>query len=495
MSNAANIVLFASDAVTDWVADTKYYNNPVDPSSGADGVFADSNGNVIVAMSGSPGFGVHCYSKYAALKHIRLNNGLTVTQGGTYSPDAIFVPYADGTLKAAYTPTFDDPSGVNAWNVFNVFDVDPTDGALTLFAKGRGNGVQYSDGGYTTITHGAGDSSNNFYGCGFTREQGGYEFPYLAKYNSSGTIQWAKYLQPQKATHTGGGVADANFGSQQQMIADSSGNTYVSLRHTTDSSDPPTFTNKVMKFNTSGTQQWVREVNSYCTNIVAADASYIYCLSGNPDCIITALSVSDGSVAWERTISLSGSEFTPLNVHFYNSNLYISAKSRIVSTDTTGMTWVKMSTSGSFDWDLHIYADPVSAASGFSNAKNSFVVGGKMYMTFEGLEGITTVVLPIDASKTGTTHFPHIGFGGSQPFTYNSYQADIIVEDRAVSSATSTNSTSTSSSYSVGTETITTSDVDTFDFGVSYDATAIASMLAPTNDLNPVTAFSKRRIV
>lgn len=495
MSNAANIVLFSADVVTDWVADTKYFNNPVDPSSSSDGIFADSNGNVIVAMSGSPAFGVHCYNKYSALQHIRINNGLTVSGGGTYNPDAIFVPYANGTLKAAYTPTFDDPDGVNAWQVFNVYDVDPTDGSLTLFAKGRGSSIQHSDGGYTTITHGAGDSSNNFYGCGFTREQGGYEFPYLTKYNSSGTIQWAKYLQPQKATHTGSGVETANFGSAQQMVADSSGNTYVSLRHTTNSSSSPTFTNKIMKFNSSGTQQWVREVNTYCKNIVAADANYLYCMSGNPDFIVTALSVSDGSVAWERTLSLSGSEFTPLNIHFYNSNLYISAKSRIVSTDTTGMTWVKMSTSGTFDWDLHIYANPVSAPSGFNNAKNSFVVGGKMYMTFEGLEGVTTVVLPIDASKTGTTGFAHIGFGGAAPFTYSTYLVNIIVEDRAVSSASSSNSTSTSSSYSVGTETITTSDVDTFDLNVSNNAAAIKTMLAPTNDQNPVTAFSKKQIV
>ncbi len=495
MSNAAKIVLFAESPVTDWVADTKYYNNPIDPSQEADGIFADNDGNVIVAMSGTPGFGLHHYSKYSALKNIRINNGLTVSGGGTFSPDAIFVPYADGTLRAAYTPTFDDPGGVNYWNVFNVYDVDTTDGSLTLFAKGRGSSISYTDGGYTSITHAAGDSSNNFYGCGFTREQGGYQFPYLVKYNSSGALQWAKYLQPQKATHTAPGVNNANFGSLQQMTADNSGNTYVSLRHTTDSSDPPTFTNKVMKFNASGTQQWVREINTYCRDIVAADASYLYCLSTNPDLIITALSASSGAVSWERTISLSGSEFTPLNVHLYDGSLYIAAKSFVTSTSTTGMTWVKMSTSGAFDWDLHIYADPVSAPSGFSNAKNSFVAGGKMYMTFEGLEGITTVVLPVDASKTGTTIFPHIGFGGSAPFSYNNYKANIIVEDRAVSSATSSNSTSTSSSYSVGSETITTSNVGTFDFNLSYDAAAIKSMLAPINDQNPVTAFSKRRIV
>lgn len=491
MSNASNIVLFAADTVTDWIANTKYFNNPIDPSDSPDGVFADSSGNVIVAMSGSPGFGVHCYNKLSALQHIRINNGLTPAGGGTYNPDAIFVPYANGTLKAAYTVTLTDPGGTNAWQIFNVFDMDVTDGSLTLFAKGRGNSIQYSDGGYTTITHGAGDSSNNFYGCGFTRESGGYEFPYLTKYNSSGTIQWAKYLQPQKATHTSSGVENANFGSQQQMVADSSGNTYVSLRHTTNSSASPTFTNKIMKFNSSGTQQWVREVNTYCKNIVAADANYLYCTSQNPDFIITALSVSNGSVAWERTISLSGSEFTPLNVHFYNSDLYISAKSRIVSTDTTGMTWVKMSTSGTFNWDLHIYSTPA----GFSNAKNTFVVGGKMYMTFEGLQGVTTLILPIDASKTGTTGFPYTSFGGSAPFSYSTNLTNIIVEDRAVSSASSSNSTSTSSSYSVGTETITTSDVGTFDLNVSYNKAAITSILAPSNDQNPVTVFSKKHII
>lgn len=501
MSMAANIVLLSDKGEPDWIADTRYYNNPVDPFSEADGVALDSSGNVSVAMSGSPGFGFHCYNKYAGLRQIRLSNGLTVSGGGTYNPNAIVVPYSDGTARVAYAATFDDPGGINAWTVANVFDLDPSDGSLTTFAYWVGSNVQYNDGGYTNITSAGGDSSNNFYGCGFTREQGGYEFPYLTKYNSSGVNQWTIRLQPQAATHTGAGVDTANFGSNQVMISDSSGNTYVSLRHTTNSGIP-TFTDKVMKFNTSGTQQWVREVSGV-GGISTTDGTYIYCLSSPTSSTlrVVALNTSDGDIAWERTLTITTNTTTGLRrIHVSGSYIYIAAgtSNQVVGdTNNLGVTWIKMSTSGTLDWNRHVYASGATYATNFFNTfYASQIDSNKMYSVFNGLGGLTTVKLPLDGSRTGTlTTLPYIGFGGSAPFTYNNYITDLVVDTLTISESTTSNATSTSSSYSTGTTSLTTTDVDVLSLGVSYDASGIDGILAPDNDQNPVVTFSKRQLL
>lgn len=498
MSMAANIVLLADKGEPDWAADTKYYNNPVDPND-ADGVAVDANGSVCVAVSGSPGFGFHCYNKYAGLRQIRLNNGITVSGGGTYSPDGTFVTFPDGSVKVFYTPTFDDPGGINAWQVFNVFDVDPSDGSLTTFAYGRDSNIDYNDGGYTQMTSGAGDSSGNFYGCGYTRRSGNNEYPYLVKYNSSGTVQWTLVLQPQVQQFTGAGVDTANYGSQASVSADSSGNTYVSLRHTTNSAIP-TFTFKLMKFDSSGVQQWVR-VTDVLRNGVT-DGTYLYS-ADNPTSStvrVVATDVSDGSIAWERTFTVTGNTVAVRKVFVSGGYVYVSTETTNGATNNTnnlGATWIKISTSGTLQWNRHVYASgSVYTTNFFSAFSASTIVGSKMYSVFKGLGGLTTVKLPLDGSKTGTlTTFPYLIFGGAAPFTYTSYTTDIKVDSLTISEATTSTATSTSSTYGTTTTTLTTADVDVLSLGVSYNASQIPSYLAPDNDQNPVITYSKRQLL
>lgn len=498
MSMAANIVLLADKGEPDWAADTKYYSNPVDPND-VDGVAVDANGNVCVAVSGSPGFGFHCYNKYAGLRQIRLNNGITVSGGGTYSPDGTFVTFPDGSVKVFYTPTFDDPGGINTWQVFNVFDVDPSDGSLTTFAYGRDSNVSYADGGYTTMTSAAGDSSGNFYGCGYTRRSGNNQYPYLVKYNSSGTVQWTLVLQPQVQQFTGGGVDTANYGTNAAVSVDSSGNTYVSLRHTTNS-QIPTFTDKLMKFNSSGVQQWVRITDVLRNG--ASDGTYLYS-ADNPTGTtirVVATDVSDGTIAWERTLTGSGLSLSVKNVLVSGSYVYITSQvtdSGAGVSGDLGITWVKMSTSGSFVWDRHIYAaGAVPVTTYFNSAGPSAIANAKMYSVLKGLGGLTTVKLPLDGSKTGTLGtLPFLTFGGAAPFSYTQYTADIKVKSWSLSEATTSTATSTSSTYGTTTTTLTTADVDVLSLGVSYNASQIPSYLAPDNDQNPVITYSKRQLL
>lgn len=504
MSMAANVVFLASsEGEPDWIARTKYYSSPVDPNDAND-VAADSNGNVAVAVNGSPGFGIQSYNKYAALTNVRINNGIVQASGAKSSPDAKFVPYADGTTKVFYTPSFTDPGGINSWQVYNIFDLDVSDGSLTTFAYGRDANASYSDGGYTTMTSGGGDSSGNFYGCGFTRRSGGNEYPYLVKYNSSAVVQWSLVLQPQIATHTAPGVSNANFGSLQSMVSDSSGNTYVSLRHTTDSSDPPTFTTKLMKFNSSGVQQWVRVVNGpQFGGVSATDGTYLYSVDSATATTVrvVATDVTDGTIAWERTLTFGGgiAATNPRKVILAGGYVYVlvnATNGAINDTNNDGMTWIKMTTSGGVEWNRHIYSSGSFSTDYFysNGAYTGVVVEDKMYTIFDGLEGaVTAVKLPLDGSKTGLVgQFPFIGFGGSEPFTYSNYVADINVTTLTITPSTTSTATSVSGTYATTTTTMTTSDVDVLSLGVTYDKAGIASALAPANVWNPVVAYSKR---
>lgn len=500
MSMASNIVLLASkEGEPDWAADAKYYSNPVDPNDPND-VAVDANGNVAVAVSGSPGFGIQSYNKYAGLTNLRFNNGIEVAGGSKFSPDAKFVPYADGTTKVFYTPTFTDPGGVNSWQVYNVFDVDVSDGSLTTFAYGRDANVSYSDGGYTTITSAGGDTSGNFYGCGFTRRSGGNEYPYLVKYNSSAAVQWALVLQPQVATHTAPGVSNANFGSQQSMVSDSSGNTYVSLRHTTDSSDPGVFTYKLMKFNSSGVQQWVRVVSGpQYSGVSATDGTYLYSVDAPTSSTlrVVATNTSNGTISWEKTLTFSGNTPAAKQIIVSGGYIYVLSETSNGATDSTnnlGMTWIKMSTTGSVEWNRHIYASGSIYATQFFNlAKRGAIAGSKIYTIFQGLGGVSTIKLPLDGSKTGVVgELPFISFGGAEPFSYNNYVSNISVTTLTITPSTTSTATSVSGTYGTTTTTMTTADVDVLSLGVTYDKAGITSALAPLNTYNPVVAYSKR---
>ena len=500
MSMAANIVLLASKGEEqDWAADTRYVSSPVDPNDPND-VAVDASGNVAVAVSGSPGFGIQSYNKYAGLTNLRFNNGIVQAGGGKSSPDGKFVNYADGTTKVFYTPTFTNPGGINSWSVYNVFDVDVSDGSLTTFAYGRDANVDYNDGGFTTMTSGGGDSSGNFYGCGFTRRAGANQYPYLVKYNSSSAVQWALVLQPQIATHTGGGVSSANYGSSQKMVSDSSGNTYVSLRHTTDSGIPGVFSYKLMKFNASGVQQWVRVVSGpQSSGISATDGTYLYSADAPTSSTlrVVATNVSDGTIAWEKTLTFSGN--TPAAKQIITSGGYVYVLSQTSNgaantTNNLGMTWIKMSTAGAVEWNRHIYASgDTYTTEFFASAYNGAIFGSKMYTIFKGLGGITTVKLPLDGSKTGVVgKLPFISFGGAEPFNYNNYVSDVNVDTLNITASTTSTATSSSSTYGTTTTTMTTANVDVLSLGVTYDKAGIASSLAPLNQYNPVVAYSKR---
>lgn len=519
MSMAANVVLFADQGEPDWVATTAFYgdaggspNTPNNALVRATDIAGDSDGNVVVfAIGNDPGagFGLHCYNEYAGLTQIRVRMPIQQAQGGNSSPPGTVVTFPDGSVKVFYTPTFDDPGSQdlpNTTQAFNIFDVNVATGALTTFAVGRDANINVIsgggyDGGFTNMTSAGGDSSGNFYGCGFTRRTGNNEYPYLVKYNSAGAVQFAIVLQPQIQQNTGGDVSTANFGTGAVVVVDSSGNTYVGLTHFTNS-QIPTFTRKLMKFNSSGVQQWVRVVegpqNMSFTG--ATDGTYVYSADSPTSTTIrvVATETSDGTVAWERTLTVTGNTFggSP-SVIVSDGYVYVlsQASNNVIGATNNGMTWMKLSTSGDFEFNRHIFASGTFfTTTSFSHVDKGLIAGSKMYTTFRGLQGVTTVKLPLDGSKLGNLGtMPYLS--GVAGFPYTARQADINVVELPITAATTSTATSTASTYGTTTTTMTTADVFTLSLNLTFDKTQINAILAPeTPPLRPAVVYAKRQL-
>ena len=145
------------------------------------------------------------------------------------------------------------------------------------------------------------DSSNNVYVCGTTNSQGaGDRDLLLAKYNSSGTIQWQRLL---------GGSGDDRGNS---VAVDASGNVYVC--GTTDSQGAGGNDGLIAKYNSSGTLQWQRSLGGastdQCGSIAVDGAGDIYIcgitVSGYGRMLIAKYD-STGSLQWQRRLGGSSS--------------------------------------------------------------------------------------------------------------------------------------------------------------------------------------------
>ena len=145
------------------------------------------------------------------------------------------------------------------------------------------------------------DSSNNVYAFGVTLGSGaGGHDAILAKYNSSGVIQWQRTF----------GDANTNFG--YGVAVDSSGNIYIT-------GDTDSTTVFVAKYNTSGSLQWQRTLTGAGTEggrAIATDSSgNVYITgwtttsgAGSQDILIVKYN-SSGSIQWQRVFGSTGVEF------------------------------------------------------------------------------------------------------------------------------------------------------------------------------------------
>ena len=149
------------------------------------------------------------------------------------------------------------------------------------------------------------DSSSNVYINGITSSgSGGTDF-LIAKYNSSGTIQWQRSL---------GGT---NYEYGRRAAVDSSGNIYVCGKWRTSGGDDNAL---IAKYNTSGALQWQRSLQESAGNDqfngIAVDSSgrayvigYTYSYTAGSNDILIARYTTSGALNWQRILGGTGNDF------------------------------------------------------------------------------------------------------------------------------------------------------------------------------------------
>ena len=297
-------------------------------------------------------------------------------------------------------------------NVYVVGDTDesPSQGSLDFhitkfnssgteqWQKGLGgSGIEQFFGHSTT------DSSGNTYGVGYTTSAGQGTFAqYIAKWNSSGTVQWQRTLS-MSGQHTGRDVA-----------LDSSGNVYMCGE-----SDLGTLNNTnltLAKWASNGTHQWTRYLrgSSYgeIGNAVAVDSSdNIYVCgstsslgSGSNDLLLVKYN-SSGTVQWRRLLGGSGSDRGTGVAVDSSDNVYVCGTTRSTSSGTQirYIMIAKIDSSGSLQWQNTLggssqdYGEHIKVDS----SDNIYVVG-RTQSTGQGSDDMFVAKLPNDGSLTGT---------------------------------------------------------------------------------------------
>jgi len=232
--------------------------------------------------------------------------------------------------------------------------------------------------GVNTATNGYGvaiDGSDNVYVFGDTDGDGAGDLDMLiAKYNSSLSIQWQRTL--------GDSVKEEGYGCD----VDSSGNVYVSGFTQTDSN---TTTAILAKYNTSGDIQWQRSLsttNKYAIGYaIAVDDTgnnvYVGGVtnkldSGNSYDVLIAKYNSSGTLQWQRTFGTNSSErlegiFVKDNVVYACARTGIPAKYLIIKIPADG------SLTGTYDGGNYVYQSSslTSATSGLTNDESTLTDG------------------------------------------------------------------------------------------------------------------------
>ena len=210
------------------------------------------------------------------------------------------------------------------------------------------------------------DSSGNVFVVGEADIGGQYDL-IIAKYNSSGTIQWQRAL----ASDSGPGVA-----------VDSGGNVYVVGRTYLGSSSSNDVT--IAKYNSSGTIQWQRKLggtgsdNGYDITVDSSDNVYISghtnSAGAGSDDILIAKYNSSGTIQWQRTLGDSSANYVEAIAVDGSGNVYVTGST---SYGAYYMYVTKLNSSGTIQWTRRIGSGNGEGGNGIAidSSGNVYVTG------------------------------------------------------------------------------------------------------------------------
>jgi len=265
----------------------------------------------------------------------------------------------------------------------------------------------------------------------------------LAKYNSSGTLQWQRTLGYDDANSVGHSVA-----------FDSSGNVYVAGQTGFATAGGEDIL--VAKYNSSGTLQWQRILGSSANQIaygIATDAAGNSYVTGYASLatfeIFIAKYNSSGTLQWQRTFGGSDFEFGFGVALDSLENVYVATDVRSSPLGGRNAGLMKYDSSGTLQWQREIRGSGTDVGKAVTiDSLDNIYFAGETNSTGEGSYDFMLCKLPSDGSKTGT---------------YTLDAISIIYEASSLTSSTSTMTDAAStlseatSSFSATTASLTSS--------------------------------------
>jgi len=241
----------------------------------------------------------------------------------------------------------------------------------------------------------ADDSSGNVFGAGYFFKPGSDYWGSIAKYNSSGTLQWQREIKGHSTSQTQ--IFDC--------VLDSSGNLYVVGTSIVTSGGQ--YNGFVAKYNTSGAIQWQRKLSAasggvFFRKIVVDSTSaniYVTGESGADVCLIAYN--SSGTIQWQRKIGNALSHKGRGLAIDTSNNLYITGYGNFGDGVNQGLL-IKYNSSGTIQFQRKIaigttvttFGTAAVDTNNYINGGGSTAISGNYYSTF--------FKLPNDGSATGT---------------------------------------------------------------------------------------------
>jgi hypothetical protein len=247
------------------------------------------------------------------------------------------------------------------------------------------------------------DTSNNIYIVGTYGEIGYPSGFFIAKYNSSGAIQWQRSLRK---------TSNANGGSARKVAIDTSNNIYVFGSYDINTSGPPLSDFVIAKYTSSGAIQWQYKLGLASTedfgDITVTSSGDIYTTgstsSFSPQSLVIVKYDSLCNVQWQNRLYLAGQAAIGKGITVdYAGYVYVCGSVTFSGSGQRGVI-AKYDSSGVIQWQRYFRATSTSAYVYFESIKidsfNNLIVSG--YTNGSGTADFLTVRLPSDGTKTGT---------------------------------------------------------------------------------------------
>jgi uncharacterized delta-60 repeat protein len=399
------------------------------------GIAVDSSGNVYVTgYTSSQGSGgndvlIAKYNNSGTIQWQRTLGGIDSDYGTSIAVDSSGNVYIGGYTRSQSAGGFDVL--ITKYN---------TSGTIQWQRTLGGSAFDYG----TSI---AVDSSGNVYVAGYAYSPSGGAQPdvLITKYDTSGTIQWQRTL--------GGSGYDFGYG----IAVDSSGNVYITgYTDSQGSGGADVLIAKYNTSGTIQWQRTLGGANTDVGVDIAVDSSgnsYItgYTASqgsGNNDVLITKYDTS-GTIQWQRILGGSDLEQGYSIAVDSSGNSYITGYTASQGAGGADVLIAKYNTSGTIQWQRTLGGANTDAGYGIAvDSSGSIFITGSTTSAGAGSSDLLITKLPGDGSKTGT-----YTVGGSS-ITYAA--STLTAATSTLTSATST-LTSSTSTLTDATSTLTSS--------------------------------------